>query len=53
MEIRAEPYNLQIKDNNVEICPCCDTILQRNIRKGNYLIDECGYCRYLDRPKNT
>jgi hypothetical protein len=50
MEIRAEPYNLQIKDNNVEICPCCDTILQRNIRKGNYLIDECGYCRYLDRP---
>jgi len=48
--IRVEPDNLYIKDITVEICPCCDMILQRNIRKGNYLIRECGYCRYLDRP---
>ena len=50
MEIRTEPYNLQINDITVEICPCCDMILQRNIRNGNYLISECSYCRYLDRP---
>jgi hypothetical protein len=50
MEFRVEPYSLKIKDINIEICPCCDMILQQNIRKGNYLIRECGYCRYLDRP---
>ena len=50
MEICSEPYNLQIKDINVVKCPCCDMILQQNIRKKNYLIRECSYCRYLDRP---
>ena len=52
MEICVEPHDLQIKDINVEICPCCNMTLRRNIRKGKYLINdkECGYCRYLDRP---
>jgi hypothetical protein len=50
MDFRTEPVNLQIKDINVDICPCCNMILQQNIRKGCYLIRECGYCRYLDRP---
>ena len=50
MEIRYEPFNLQINDITLVKCPCCDIILQQDIRKGNYLISECGYCRYLDRP---
>ena len=51
MEIRREPYNLQINDNSDILCPCCNNILIKEIKKGNYLIDyECGYCRYLDRP---
>jgi len=50
MDIRVEPYNLKINDIIDDICPCCGVILQQNIRKGKYLIRECGYCRYLDRP---
>jgi hypothetical protein len=51
MDNRFEPYDLQIKDITVDTCPCCNMILQRNIRKGRYLIGgECSYCRYLDRP---
>jgi hypothetical protein len=50
MENRFEPYNLQIKDINIDICPCCNSILQKEIRKGNYLINgECGYCRYSEK----
>jgi hypothetical protein len=36
LDIRVEPYNLYIKDITVVICPCCDMILQRNIRTENY-----------------
>ena len=52
MEIRSEPSNLQINDNKTTVCPCCNIILQKEIKKGNYLIDdiECGYCRYSLRP---
>ena len=50
LEIRCEPYTLQIKDSTIVNCPCCDSTLQQHIRKGNYLIHECGYCVYLDRP---
>lgn len=51
MEIRSEPYNLQIKDKDIMTCPCCNLLLQKEIRKGKYLIDdECGYCTYSDRP---
>jgi hypothetical protein len=50
MEIRFEPYNLQINDTNSVMCPCCNSILQKEIRKGNYLINgECRYCRYSER----
>ena len=49
MEIRSDPDNLQIKDDDI-LCPCCNTILQQNIKKGKYLISECYYCRYLERP---
>jgi hypothetical protein len=49
MEIHCEPYQLQIKDITAK-CPCCEMILHHHIRKENYLINECSYCRYLDRP---
>ena len=49
MEIRSEPVNLQIKDDDI-LCSCCNTILQQNIKKGKYLISECYDCRYLERP---
>lgn len=50
MEIRTEPSILNV-DINVNVCPCCNNRLQQEIRSGKYLIgDECGYCRYFDRP---
>jgi hypothetical protein len=50
MEIISEPYNLNLT-NEQDRCQCCDLILEKEIKKGNYLIgNECGYCRYLDRP---
>jgi hypothetical protein len=50
MEIRTEPYTLKF-DSNINVCPCCNSILQKEIKSGKYLIgSECGYCRYLDRP---
>jgi len=51
MEILKEPYNLQIDDNDISICGCCKNNLIKEVKKGNCLIgNECGYCRYLDRP---
>jgi hypothetical protein len=50
MDIRFEPYDLQINDITVDTCPCCNMILQRNIRKGRYLIGgECRSCRWNDK----
>ena len=50
MEIRIEPYNLQIKDDS-NICPCCSNAVIKTVKKEKGLIgSECGYCRYLDRP---
>lgn len=54
MENRFDPYNLQIKDTNSSTCPCCNSILQKEIRKGKYLINgECGYCRYSEKSFAT
>ena len=51
LEIRTDPYNLQINDDSIVYCPCCNNVLVKQVNKGNYLIDgDCGYCRYLDRP---
>lgn len=51
MEIRLEPYNLQITDDTITKCPCCNNILLKEVKKASYFINgECGYCRYLDRP---
>ncbi len=50
MDIRTEPSILNV-DANVSSCPCCSNILQKDIKIGKYQIgDDCGYCRYLDRP---
>lgn len=49
MEIRCEPYNLNIT-SDINNCPKCTSGLNKVIRDGNYLISECGYCRYSDRP---
>ena len=47
MDIISDPDNLQIKNSNTLICPCCNMPLHQEIRKKNYLIDrECGYCSY-------
>ena len=51
MEIRTEPHTLKVNSNIITHCSCCNSILQQEIKSGKYLIgDECGYCRYLDRP---
>jgi hypothetical protein len=50
MEIMSEPFNIKVNSEDT-ICPCCNSLLQKEIRDGEYLIgDECRYCRYLDRP---
>ena len=49
MEIRREPYSLKV-DSNSNDCLCCNNKLDKEIKRGKYLIDECGYCRYSDRP---
>ena len=51
MEIRTIPYNLH-KIDSIN-CNCCNFILQKIISKGQYLIVECGYCRYSDRAFAT
>jgi len=33
MEIPTEPYNLQINDSNIILCPCCNNILIKEIKK--------------------
>ena len=48
MEIQLQPCNLQI--GNTDICMCCNSATIKEIRKGSYLIHECGYCRYGSRP---
>ena len=50
MEIRIEPYTIKV-DSESNVCHCCNSLLHKEIKRGIYLIgDECGYCRYLDRP---
>jgi len=49
MEIRTEPWALKV-DRHDNVCPCCSNALQQETKSGSYLIYECGYCRYLDRP---
>jgi hypothetical protein len=50
MNIRTKPYDLNILNKNIIHCPCCNDILIKKIKMGSYLVDECGYCRYSDRP---
>lgn len=54
MNIRYEPSNLIIKDENSIICPCCSNQLIKEIKKEQFVISECGSCgygdRYSDRP---
>lgn len=50
MEIRKDPYFLEIKDKDITLCPRCNYLLNKEIKKGKCLINECGYCRYSDRP---
>jgi hypothetical protein len=50
MEIRKEPYNLQINDNTITLCPCCNFVVIKEIKKGKYLIDECYDCIKGTRP---
>jgi len=45
-----EPSFLKINDINIINCPCCNEILNKEVKKGAYLINECGYCIYSDRP---
>ncbi len=49
MDIRIEPFILKV-DKSTKYCPCCGGVLLKEIKLGEYLIRECGYCRYLDRP---
>jgi hypothetical protein len=49
MEIITNPHTLKV-DSNSNACNCCNNILDKEIKRGRYLIDECGNCRYLDRP---
>ena len=39
MEIRLEPYNLQIKDDTITKCPCCNNILLKQVKKASYFIN--------------
>lgn len=48
MEKRFEPHRLE--DCTSDVCPCCNSSLQKRIKKGKYLINECGDCTYADRP---
>ena len=51
MQIRTDPWNLNITDPNVTQCLRCNSALQKEIKLGKYLINgECGYCSYKDRP---
>jgi len=50
MEIISVPYELNINDCNIINCKICNNFLIKEIKKGSYLINECGYCRYSDRP---
>jgi hypothetical protein len=50
MEIRCEPYELLINDKNIINCIICNNLLIKEIKEGSYLINDCGYCRYSDRP---
>jgi len=50
MNFCADPSNLDITNQNVTNCPCCNTKLIKKIKNKSYLESECSYCRYLDRP---
>ena len=50
MEIRKLPSNLQIEDDSISECPCCNNKLKKEIRTIHIFIKECEYCRYLDKP---
>ena len=53
MEIRVEPYNLQIKDKNISNCQYCNFLLKKEIKIGSYLVEECAFCKYSDRAFAT
>ena len=50
MEIRTDPSFLKLDNINIINCPYCDELLHKEVKEGKYLINECGYCRYSDRP---
>jgi hypothetical protein len=50
MEIRTEPDNLQINDNTITLCPCCNFVVIKEIKKGKYLTRECSDCIKGTRP---
>ena len=52
MEIRTIPSNLHIEDSTLS-CPCCNGILEKEIKNVRYLSRECGYCRYSNRAFAT
>ena len=54
MEIRTEPYFLEIQNIETLNCPRCNDVLVKQIKHGKYLINgECSYCTYQDRPFAT
>jgi hypothetical protein len=50
MDIRCEPNELLINDKNIINCTICNNLLIKEIKEGSYLINDCNYCRYSDRP---
>ena len=48
LDIRCEPTHILVKNGTLELCPCCSSTLQKEVKKGYYRI-ECGYCKYQDR----
>ena len=46
MEVRCD--NPQIKAES-EVCPCCQGVLEKEVRSGSYLIKKCSNCRNNDR----
>lgn len=58
MEIITQPFNLVIRDININRCPVCNLKLniKKTIRKNNIKEcikcswSQCGYCSYSDRP---
>lgn len=50
MDFKITPSNLQINNIDLNMCPCCNNKLLKEIKKSNYKIKDCNYCRYLDRP---